>query len=525
MKNSTFALFGILAGLVPLSPAARAATCESIASLKLPDATITSARAIAAGKYVLPPQPPREAHMDSQPIADFDYASLPAFCQVMAVIQTSADSRDQIEVWLPIDTWNGKLLVHTFRYFGGLMEPPMLADAVKHGYASVTTDLGSGRNQSAKWMYGHPEYVKDWAYRGWHEATLKAKALMDMYYGRGPRYSYMDSCGGAVRSTLKEIQMFPDDYDAISTSLHTAYASRLGFGETRALLFKGDEAGNLGNKVEFLHRAVMDKCDALDGLKDGTIGNPEGCLKKFDPASLRCQGADGPNCLTAPQVARVRAWYDLVRNPRTNEQLSGRRYPGSELTFNGGLKLSVYSVDFFRYFVFKDLNWDPEKRPVNFDSDVALADASDGVPGNAVDPNIAPFLKRGGKLLLVPGWYDNIYATTLNIDYYNAVREKVGEQARDSVRMFMLPDVSSCPDGRVDFVNAVQPGSKIRTLDTLTTLTAWREKKVTPNTMLLHEVQNSDVRDRLLCPYPQVGFYKGKGNINDPSNFVCKPAE
>jgi len=59
----------------------------------------------------------------------------------------------------------------------------MLADAVKHGYASVTTDLGSGRNQSARWMYGHPEYVKDWAYRGWHEATLKAKALMDMYYG------------------------------------------------------------------------------------------------------------------------------------------------------------------------------------------------------------------------------------------------------------------------------------------------------------------------------------------------------
>jgi hypothetical protein len=87
----------------------------------------------------------------------------------------------------------------------------------------------------------------------------------------------------------------------------------------------------------------------------------------------------------------------------------------------------------------------------------------------------------------------------------------------------MLPDVSSCPDGRVDFVNEVKPGSKIRTLDTLTTLASWRENNIMPNKMLLHEVQNSDVRDRLLCPYPQVGFYKGNGNINDPSNFVCKP--
>ena len=524
MRNAAYAWLAALVVVTAFSSSAgdAATSCESLVSARLPDLTITSARTIAPGKYVLPPEPPREAHMDAQPMASFDYASLPRFCQVTAEIRTSSTSKDQVEVWMPTDTWNGKMLVHTFRYFGGLMEPPMLADPVKRGYATVTTDLGSGRNQSAKYMFGNPELVKDWAYRGWHEATVKAKAIMNAFYGNGPRLSYIDSCGGAVRPAMKEMQMFPEDYDAVATSFHTSGASRLGFGEARAMLFAGDQAGNLGDKVTMLHRAVVEKCDDLDGLKDGTISDPEGCLKKFDPASLQCRNGDGPDCLTGPQVARVRAWYDVVRNPRTNEPISGRRYPGSELTFNGGQRISAYSVDFFRYLVFKDLSWDPMKRPINFDSDVALADASDGALGNAIDPNIGAFLKRGGKLLLFAGWYDAVYATTSNIDYYRAVTDKAGNQARDSVRLFMVPDQGTCPDGRVDFVNQPQPGAKVRTIDTTGALEMWREKNSVPNKLLVHEVQNADVRDRLLCPYPQVGVYKGTGNINDPSNFVCK---
>jgi hypothetical protein len=53
--------------------------------------------------------------MDNQPMASFDYASLPSFCQVTAEIRTSSTSKDQVEVWMPTDGWNGKMLVHTFR--------------------------------------------------------------------------------------------------------------------------------------------------------------------------------------------------------------------------------------------------------------------------------------------------------------------------------------------------------------------------------------------------------------------------
>ena len=49
-----------------------------------------------------------------------------------------------------------------------------------------------------------------------------------------------------------------------------------------------------------LHKAVLDACDALDGVKDGVLENPTQC--RFDPKVVLCKGADGPDCLTAPQV-------------------------------------------------------------------------------------------------------------------------------------------------------------------------------------------------------------------------------
>ena len=52
---------------------------------------------------------------------------------------------------------------------------------------------------------------------------------------------------------------------------------------------------------------MVDACDTLDGVKDGLLENPKRC--HFDPNVLLCKGADGPTCLTAPQVA---GWDSLT---------------------------------------------------------------------------------------------------------------------------------------------------------------------------------------------------------------------
>ena len=79
----------LLALALPLSiaPSARAATCESLASLSLPDATISIAQAVPAGSFTTP--------------FNATLINLPAFCRVAATLKPSSDSNIKVEVWLP----------------------------------------------------------------------------------------------------------------------------------------------------------------------------------------------------------------------------------------------------------------------------------------------------------------------------------------------------------------------------------------------------------------------------------------
>src|ERR1700722_7566809 len=58
---------------------AAAATCESLASLTLPDTTITSAQTVAAGAFNMPP-----GGLGPSPVSP---KSLPAFCRVAATLR------------------------------------------------------------------------------------------------------------------------------------------------------------------------------------------------------------------------------------------------------------------------------------------------------------------------------------------------------------------------------------------------------------------------------------------------------
>ena len=57
-------------------------------------------------------------------------------------------------------------------------------------------------------------------------------------------------------------------------------------------------------KYPAVHQAVINACDALDGLKDGLITDPTRC--HFDPQVIACKGADTSDCLTAPQIETVK---------------------------------------------------------------------------------------------------------------------------------------------------------------------------------------------------------------------------
>src|SRR5688572_24224654 len=81
------------------------ASCERLASLSLPDATITVARTVDAGAFT--PPPPAGGGVPSGGAAQA-FAALPAFCRVAATLRPSDDSDIRIEVWMPAAEWNGK---------------------------------------------------------------------------------------------------------------------------------------------------------------------------------------------------------------------------------------------------------------------------------------------------------------------------------------------------------------------------------------------------------------------------------
>src|SRR5215467_8626140 len=110
-----------------------AATCDSLKSLTLPDATIDNVQVVAAGTF----QQPGARGGRGNAMAD-----LPAFCRVAITSRPSSDSDIKIEVWLPADNWNGKYQAVGNNGWSGDIRYAALGDALRRGYATSSTDLG-----------------------------------------------------------------------------------------------------------------------------------------------------------------------------------------------------------------------------------------------------------------------------------------------------------------------------------------------------------------------------------------------
>ena len=502
-----FGWLALWAAVLCLRVGAATAACESLASLKLPDTTITAVQAVEAGAFTVNPN----AAMPPQMARNLNFKDLPAFCRVAATIRPSSDSDIKIEVWLPAAGWNGKFQAVGNGGWSGSIVYPSLARALAHGYATASTDTGHPGG-SGSFALGHPEKLIDFGYRAVHEMTVKAKAVIKAYYSEAPKYSYWNGCSSGGKQGLKEAQRFPADYDGIVAGAPANYWTHLMTGELWiAQAAHKDEASYIpASKYPMIHHAVLEACDALDGVKDGVLEDPTRC--HFDPQTIECKGADTANCLTPAQVETARKIYTPATNPRTRKEIFPPMEPGSELLWAGlaGERPFSIPVDHYRFVVFKDPEWDWQK--LNFDADVALADKTDKDTINATDPDLKQFLGHGGKLLLYHGWNDQLIAPLNSVNYYNSVLEKMGrKKVADSVRLFMVPGMGHCSGGE---------GTS--NFDHMQVIEQWVEQGKTPEQIPASRADRGKVdRRRPLCPYPQVARYKGSGSTDEAENFVC----
>ena len=480
-------------------------TCESLATVRLPDTTITLAEVVAAGQFT--PPAAGQAKGKGAPNA---YKDLPEFCRVAATLRPSSDSDIRVEFWLPATGWNRKLQAVGNGGWAGVISYTAMADAVRAGYATVSTDTGHVGG-SGSFVLGHPEKLIDFSWRSEHEMTVKAKQIVKAFYGSTPRFTYWNGCSTGGRQGLKEAQKFPDDFDGIVAG---APANRTAMALWVAHAVLKDPASNIpSSKYPMIHQAVLAACDARDGVKDGLIEDPTKC--SFDPKTLLCSGADGPSCLTDPQVRAARKIYSPGTNPRTGQELFPSLVPGTELgwgVLGAGPDPSANIYDHYKYVVFKDPNWD--WRTFDFDTGVTRAEQPENAVMNATDPNLKAFFSHNGKLLIYHGWADTNVATLNTIKYYKAVVDTMGGGAKTSnnIRLFLEPGMGHCAGGE---------GPNV--FDKMGALEQWVEQGKTPETIFAsHRTDGVVDRTRPLCPYPQVATYKGSGSIDDSSSFRCQ---
>ena len=267
-----------------------AGTCEGIAGLKLPDTSITIARIVAAGEF----SGPENAATASQAA---EFRKLPAFCRVQGVIRPSSDSNIDFEVWMPISGWNGRYLgvgnggfAGSINYFSANGNAPSMAQALAAGYAASSTDTGhKGAIIDADWAVGHPEKVIDYGYRAVHATAVDAKNIIAAFYSKQPT-SYFSSCSNGGRQALMEAQRYPADYAGIVAGDPAWYATHLAAAQiwNQQAINASQDSYVPVSKIPAITAAVLDKCDALDGVKDGVIDDPRKC--HFDPAVLLCKG-------------------------------------------------------------------------------------------------------------------------------------------------------------------------------------------------------------------------------------------
>jgi feruloyl esterase len=519
------------------------AACERLASLSMPNTTITSAQVVSAGAFAVPANPATRGGGGSSalagtlgPVPDVPgrvtantaglglgynggrgippYSTLPAFCRVAATLEPSPSSDIHMEMWMPIAGWNGNFRGTSPNGLGGVINYNAMAVGITDGFAIASTDTGHQGGDTA-WMQV-PDKVTDFAGRAMHETTVAGKALATAYYGSAPRYSYMIECGGGSAAALHEVQKYPTDYNGIVVGGHAAHLTRQIFGQMWPWLATHPNGVAIlpTAKLQLIHAAVLDRCDMLDGVKDGLLENPTRCT--FDPKEIECRsGSDGPNCLTAAQVEAVQKIYAGPTNPRTNEKVWSPLYRGSELdwSFFSEAAAPIGIATSALRMILNDPAWDYRTTPVDFDRHVALADRSEIARVNASNPDISAYVQRGGKLILSGGWNNALVPAGAVLDYYTSVEGRIGiEETRRGIRLYMVPGMIECNGG---------PGTD--TFDMLAVMRRWVERDQAPKEVVASRVERGKVvRTRPLCPYPQVATYRGSGSTDEASNFVCK---
>jgi len=475
-------------------------SCESLASVALPNTTIESA-AVDVNN--------------------------PGICRVVA-LTTHPPAGDTVRIWVAIPTsnWNGRFLGTGGGGFSGGNANGVNAPAAL-GFAAGSTDTGHtggsasfalGANGKLDW-----QAIRNFAHVGIHEMTVTGKALTQAMYGAPPRYSYFNGCSTGGRQGLMEAQRYPQDYNGIAAAAPAVnWTNLLMQSLWGSMLMKNASNPIASCKLAAATTAAITACDGIDGVKDGVIEDPGRCT--FDPKTLIGTSSGECDAFTQADADIIRKiwegprredggplWYGPTRGTDLNALSASRGTPLAPQAFG-------FANDWLRYFITQDPQFDwTTITPAAYQAFWDRSYEQYGIVIGTDNPDLGAFRDRGGKTIIWHGLADQLITAGGTIDYYKRVQQRMGgaKLTSEFARLYLAPGVAHCSGG---------PGPQ--PTGVLDALVSWVEEGRAPDTLTFtrRDQTGSLTRSRPLCQWPLVAKYKGSGSTDDAKNFVCSAA-
>jgi feruloyl esterase len=288
--------------------------------------------------------------------------------------------------------------------------------------------------------------------------------------------------------------------------------------------------------------AILAKCDALDGAKDGMVMATQACQAVFNlqrdvPSCAGDARSAAGNCLSTAQKTVLASTYaggmangkPIYSAFPLDPGVAGNNW--ATWKFANSIALDPLAVGT----VFSSKTGSVSALTANIDNAMAQIASTSEIykesglalmsPPQYENPtNLAALKARGAKAMLYHGVSDPIFSAEDTRQWIDRLNTAQGGDAANFARYFPVPSMNHC-----------SMGPAADQFDMLSPLVAWVEQGIAPQsvTATARGAGNggganaelpkawSNARQRPLCAYPSVATYVG-GDAEKASSFACK---
>ncbi|PUE08640.1 tannase/feruloyl esterase family alpha/beta hydrolase [Limnohabitans sp. T6-5] len=575
MKKTTFTL--AIQGLTVLSAGGVLIACSSLPGSSAPalksatGANLSSCSALAGQLNLAQTRIESSTSVAAGAVMQGD-RPVPEHCLVKGRMheRKGSDGRDYaigFEMRLPV-AWNGRFYYQGNGGLDGAVVPALgalgggpLTGALMQGFAVISSDAGHTGPQTP--FFGlEPQARLDYGYQAVEKLTPMAKQLIQVAYGKAPDRSYIGGCSNGGRHAMVAASRLGDQYDGYLVGApgyrlpYAALAQIWGAQQWAGIATAGATVKNPMNpngtlpdlasaftpqERQTVSRAIADKCDALDGVRDGMVQATQACQAAFSVQAdvPTCTGERTGACLTSAQKnvisgvfggAQTAAGQPIYASFPYDTGIAGANW-GSWKFIDSLIRdpLAISTVFSVPPSPVNPLKEDVTARLAQFSATNEVYRESGWSlmtpPAQDKPAHLAALRARGAKMVLFHGVSDAIFSAEDTRQWMERLAQAKVNPGGDFARYFPVPGMNHC-----------SAGLATDQFDLLTPLVQWVEQGVAPKAVVASArgVGNagginpelpadwSAQRTRPLCAYPQYAHYNGSGNTEDAANFSCR---